>query len=144
MTDREPSLGFDSCIGTRDACYNCHPGKITQCLRRAMGNPVGATGKHLMECQSCHGSMATVGGNRNGWYDVPTCQSCHHDAARDTVAINPDGSFKTTADARFATNVNTPAALPQRPESLSPPVRTGLSASDRAAPSGALRRSAIP
>ena len=36
-------------IGTRDSCYNCHPGKNTQCLRGAMGNPVDAlTGKHQM------------------------------------------------------------------------------------------------
>lgn len=97
-------------IGTRDACYSCHPGKNTQCLRGAMGNPTGATGKHLMECQSCHGPMTTVGGKRNGWYDVPTCQSCHHDGIRDTVAINPDGSFKTALDTRFATNLNTPAS----------------------------------
>ena len=96
-------------IGTRDACYNCHPGKSTQCLRGAMGNPTDSTGKHLMECQSCHGSMATVGGNRNGWYDVPTCQSCHHDGIRDTIAINSDGSFKNPSDVRFATNVDTPA-----------------------------------
>jgi hypothetical protein len=109
VVDPVSGKALDS-IGTRDACYNCHPGKITQCLRGAMGNPVDGTGKHLMECQSCHGSMATVGGNRNGWYDVPTCQSCHHDGARDTVAINPDGSFKASSDIRFATNADTPAA----------------------------------
>ncbi len=44
-------------IGTRDACYNCHPGRKTQCLRGAMGNPVDSAGNHDMECQSCHGSM---------------------------------------------------------------------------------------
>jgi hypothetical protein len=98
-------------IGTRDSCYNCHPGKNTQCLRGAMGNPVDAlTGKHQMECQTCHGSMATVGGNRSGWYDMPTCQSCHHDGLRDKVAINPDGTFKDKlhSDKRFASNDNTP------------------------------------
>lgn len=94
---------------TRDACYNCHPGKQTECLRGAMGNPVDAVGKHVMECQSCHGSMTTVGNAaRNGWFDMPTCQSCHHDGLRETVAINVDGTFKTWLDARFASTPNTP------------------------------------
>ena len=102
------TVALDS-VGTRDACYNCHPGKNTQCLRGAMGNPVDATGKHNMECQSCHGSMATVGSNtRSGWYDMPTCQSCHHDGLRETVAINSNGTFKTWADTRFASNANMP------------------------------------
>lgn len=97
-------------VSTRDTCYNCHPGKQTQCLRGAMGNPVdAATGQHSMECQSCHGSMQTVGRQaREGWLDVPTCQSCHHDGKRETVAINADGSFKSWNDTRFATNPDTP------------------------------------
>ena len=96
-------------IGTRDACYNCHPGKNTECLRGAMGNPVDLAGKHTMECQSCHGSMTTIGKNaRNGWFDMPTCQSCHHDGMRETVAINADGTFKTWTDTRFASNADTP------------------------------------
>ncbi len=98
-------------VGTRAACYNCHPGQKTQCLRGAMGNPVNATGQHIMECQSCHGSMATVGNKaRDGWFDMPTCQSCHHDGKRETTAINADGSFKTWNDTRFASNVDTPSA----------------------------------
>ena len=98
-------------ITTRDSCYNCHPGKDTECLRGAMGNPVDSTGKHTMECQSCHGTMLTVGNKaRNGWFDMPTCQSCHHDGKRETVAINPDGTFKSWADTRFASNPNTPSA----------------------------------
>lgn len=102
------TLALDS-IGTRDACYNCHPGRDTECLRGAMGNPVDSTGKHTMECQSCHGSMATVGNKaRMGWFDMPTCQSCHHDGTRETVAINSNGTFKTWADTRFASNINTP------------------------------------
>lgn len=97
--------------GTRSACYNCHPGADTQCLRGAMGNPVDGTGRHTMECQSCHGSMATVGNRaRNGWFDMPTCQACHHDGTRETVAINGDGTFKTWSDTRFASNANTPEA----------------------------------
>jgi len=102
------SQSLDS-IGTRDACYNCHPGKKTQCLRGAMGNPVDSSGKHIMECQSCHGTMQTVGDQaRNGWFDMPTCQSCHHDGTRETVAINADGTYKTWSDTRFASNPDTP------------------------------------
>ncbi len=97
-------------IATRDSCYNCHPGKKTQCLRGAMGNAVDTNGKHTMECQACHGSMTTVGNKaREGWFDMPTCQSCHHDGTRETVAINPDGTFKSWADTRFASNPDTPA-----------------------------------
>jgi len=68
-------------------CYQCHPGKITQCQRGAM-----KTGG--MTCQNCHGNMAAVGGkyplqtggsltgqndgkSRAAWFDVPRCQSCH-------------------------------------------------------------------
>ena len=96
-------------IGTRESCYYCHPGRKTQCLRGAMGNPVDSTGRHTMECQSCHGSMETVGNTaREGWYDMPTCQSCHHDGKRETVAINNDGTFKSWNDKRFASNADTP------------------------------------
>jgi hypothetical protein len=68
-------------------CYNCHPGKQTQCQRGAM-----RTGG--MECASCHGEMLAVGatqplapggsldGSNDGkprrpWMDLPRCQSCH-------------------------------------------------------------------
>jgi len=94
---------------TRVACYNCHPGEKTQCLRGAMGNAINTAGEHTMECQSCHGSMTTVGNKaREGWIDMPTCQSCHHDGIRETTAINTDGTFKTWPDARFASNPDTP------------------------------------
>src|SRR5436305_15232170 len=43
---------------TRTACYNCHPGPKTQCLRGAMANLKDATGAHEIECQSCHGKMS--------------------------------------------------------------------------------------
>ena len=99
-----------SSIATRASCYNCHPGEKTQCLRGAMGNAVNSTNKHAMECQSCHGSMLTVANaSREGWFDMPTCQSCHHDGKRETVAINADGTFKSWADRRFASNPDTPA-----------------------------------
>ena len=54
--------------------------------------------------------MATVGNAaREGWFDMPTCQACHHDGIRETVAINADGTFKTWTDTRFASNADTPS-----------------------------------
>jgi hypothetical protein len=63
---------------TTSACYQCHPGANTQCLRGAMAT-AGAT------CESCHGGMLAVGGyynlttgaQRQPWIDEPKCQSCH-------------------------------------------------------------------
>ncbi len=68
-------------------CYQCHPGRVTQCLRGAM-----ATGG--MDCFDCHGDLSSVGGDhplpaggsidgandgnpRRPWQDLPRCQSCH-------------------------------------------------------------------
>lgn len=66
-------------------CYQCHPGKQTQCLRGAMGS-AGVV------CQDCHGDMQQVGNDfsmnlpQNGmldlnkripWAHEPGCQSCH-------------------------------------------------------------------
>jgi hypothetical protein len=54
-----------------ETCYQCHPGKITKCLRGAMG---GAG----IECVDCHGSMQAVGrASRIPWQDEPRCESCH-------------------------------------------------------------------
>ncbi len=65
-------------------CYQCHPGKNTQCLRGAMFT--GGT-----TCQDCHGGMKQVGDDysadsphtlagatkRVPWATEPKCQSCH-------------------------------------------------------------------
>ena len=97
---------------TRNTCYTCHPGKDTECLRGAMGNPKDASGNHLMECQSCHGKMSTVATTaalktRTPWASEPNCQACHHDGLRETTAIDANsGAFRTSTDTRFATNSN--------------------------------------
>ncbi|HEX8909011.1 MAG TPA: carboxypeptidase-like regulatory domain-containing protein [Anaeromyxobacteraceae bacterium] len=83
---------------TTQACYQCHPGVSTQCLRGAMTSKV--------DCQNCHGNMAAVGGvypllaggsidgandgkARRPWLDLPRCQSCHaNDAVTKTVITN--------------------------------------------------------
>jgi len=79
-----------------ETCYQCHPGRRTDCLRGAMANAD-------LVCQDCHGQMAQVGDDfskfvnpanpgdfrlasdfysnpntlRVPWANVPTCGSCH-------------------------------------------------------------------
>ena len=112
---------------TRQACYLCHPGRGTQCLRGAMTDTV--------TCQNCHGDMAAVGGGaplraggsidgtndghaRRPWVDLPRCQSCHtgdatsHLTLADASQMASDGlrtlvAFTSTdgaASPRLATN----------------------------------------
>ena len=71
----------------RNACYLCHPGSVTKCLRGAMGNAVDASGNAVMGCQACH-----------------------FDGKRTTNALDAAGNLVKPADRRFATNANTPAA----------------------------------
>jgi hypothetical protein len=102
----------------RAACYRCHPGSTTRCLRGAMGGAVAADGSMEMQCQSCHGNMSQVGlAGRVGWFMEPNCQSCHTGTAthnngqiRYTSAFT-DGNFtvRVPVDNTFATKSNTPA-----------------------------------
>lgn len=100
----------------RQACYSCHPGSETRCLRGAMGRAVAADGSMLMQCQSCHGGMADVGNPvRTGWLEEPNCQACHAGSAtnslgkiRFTDAIT-NGSLRVPNEPMFATNPDTPA-----------------------------------
>jgi len=101
----------------RSACYRCHPGSVTRCLRGAMGAAVAADGTLAMQCQSCHGRMQDVAKpERTGWLDEPVCQSCHTGTAlhnngqlRYTSAFEADGTARQAVDATFATNPDTPA-----------------------------------
>jgi hypothetical protein len=98
-------------IDNRTACYACHPGSVTQCLRGVMGNAKDASGNLEIDCQSCHGNMAAVGNTaRVGWLDQPTCQACHYDGKRTLSAVDAAGNLVKPADTRFASNANTPAA----------------------------------
>ncbi len=107
----DPSNGLTLNNSTnRDACYSCHPGAATECLRGAMGSAKNADGTQMMQCQSCHGSMNDVGNaNRTGWMDEPNCQVCHQNGQRYSNAI-VGGSMRSALDTRFATNPNTPSA----------------------------------
>jgi len=92
----------------QQTCYQCHPGKRTDCLRGAM-----ATGGML--CQDCHGDMTQVGDDftrnvspanpgafelasdfftnpdtpRVPWANEPSCGSCHTGDVRDNMHGDP-------------------------------------------------------
>jgi hypothetical protein len=59
------------------ACYDCHPGDITECSRSTRH----ASGDG--NCVTCHGSMAAVANSipaqRTPWVDEPACANCHGD-----------------------------------------------------------------
>ncbi len=110
VKDATSGVLLDS-INNRSACYQCHPGSETKCLRGVMGNAVSADGKAAMDCQSCHGTMSNVGSStRTGWLDQPDCQACHHDGKRELTAVSATGILKKWTDTRYATNANVPAA----------------------------------
>lgn len=96
----------------RSACYRCHPGSETKCLRGAMGHATAADGSNLMQCQSCHGGMSQVASaTRKGWLQEPSCENCHTGiATRNSGAIrflnayDANGSWRQPADSRFASN----------------------------------------
>jgi hypothetical protein len=54
-------------------CYSCHPGSKTQCLRDTMAT------NYMLNCTTCHGTMAEVAGNKDPWLVEPRCDnpSCH-------------------------------------------------------------------
>lgn len=111
VVDPAQNLKLDD-IDNRSACYMCHPGSVTKCLRGAMGNTVDAQGNAVMGCQSCHGHMGDVGAStRVGWLDQPNCQACHYDGKRETSALDAaTGRLRVVADPRFATTPNVPAS----------------------------------
>ena len=117
VIDPTNSLSLDS-SSNRSACYRCHPGSVTKCLRGAMGNALAPDGTALMQCQSCHGSMNAVGAaGRTGWLQEPSCQECHTGTAtrnngqiRYTSVYDSSGKPRVPVSTVFATNPNTPAA----------------------------------
>ena len=115
----DPATGLAlGAAANRTACYRCHPGAATQCLRGAMGSAVAADGTKEMQCQGCHGIMAAVGtAGRQGWLQEPSCQNCHTGTAvqnsgqiRYTTTLDANGQFRQPANQTFATNADTPAA----------------------------------
>lgn len=79
LTDTTGNQIFPTNGTLEQTCYQCHPGKVTKCLRGAMG---GAG----IECVDCHGSMLAVGSkDREPWIDEPRCESCHSGDAIDNL-----------------------------------------------------------
>lgn len=114
VTDPANNLPLDS-SANRMACYSCHPGSVTRCLRGAMGKAVAADGSMLMQCQSCHGSMSEVGrSDRTGWLQEPNCQACHVGSATNsygTIRFSDafaSGVLRPPAENLFATTPHTP------------------------------------
>lgn len=103
----------------REACYRCHPGSTTKCLRGAMGGAIASDGSMAMQCQSCHGSMSNVGkSTRTGWSNEPTCQQCHSGTAtsnngqiRYTTCFTDTNTWieRVAVNQTFATKSNSPA-----------------------------------
>ncbi len=102
----------------RAACYRCHPGAETRCLRGVMGASVAPDGSLAIQCQQCHGPMSAVGtAGRLGWLQEPNCQSCHTGTAthndgslRYTSVFDAPGHVRQAVDTTFATTPDAPAA----------------------------------
>ena len=120
----DPLTGLTLGVGTnRAACYRCHPGGFTHCLRGIMGNAVGRDGALELQCMACHGPMSAVGStNRTGWFGEPNCQACHSgDAVNNGGQIRftsayatptdfSNGVVRVPANRTFATSSNAPSA----------------------------------
>jgi len=118
VTDPDLLITLDN-SAHRAACYRCHPGSTTKCLRGAMGGAIASDGTLEMQCQSCHGNMSNVGrANRTGWLNEPTCQQCHSGTATSNNGqIRYTSCFTDTTNwiervavsQTFATKSNAPA-----------------------------------
>jgi hypothetical protein len=117
VMDPDLHLALDNSLH-RAACYRCHPGSATKCLRGAMGGAIANDGSMAMQCQSCHGNMTQVGSSsRVGWFMEPNCQSCHTGTAtsnngqiRYASSFDTNGLERIPVNHLFATESNTPAA----------------------------------
>jgi len=116
VTDPVTGQTLDS-AADRSACYRCHPGSLTRCLRGVMGASVAPDGSLAIQCQECHGSMSAVGAPaRLGLLNEPFCQSCHTGTAtnnngqiRYTSVFDAPGHVRQAVDQTFATTPDAPA-----------------------------------
>lgn len=100
------------------ACLLCHSSPESRRVRGVHHNPVNPDGTLALQCESCHGSVATVGATgRQGWLDEPNCQSCHTGTAlsnngslRYTSAFDTNGMPRQAVNLTFATQPDTPSA----------------------------------
>jgi len=115
VVDPTNGLTLDS-VSNRSACYRCHPGSETKCLRGAMGNSVAPDGAMAIQCQGCHGSMSAVGSSsRTGWLMEPSCEQCHTGTAVQNngqiryLSVFDGSQPRVAINRTFATNRDTPA-----------------------------------
>jgi hypothetical protein len=118
VVDPELLLPLDD-SAHRAACYRCHPGSTTKCLRGAMGGAMAPDGSLEMQCQSCHGNLSQVGkADRTGWLQEPACQSCHTGTATGNAGqiryvscfTDTNWTVRVPVNQLFATQSNTPVA----------------------------------
>ena len=117
VMDPELKIPLDN-AANRAACYRCHPGSTTRCLRGSMGSAIAADGSMEMQCQGCHGNMSAVGSSsRVGWIMEPNCQGCHTGNAvtnsgqiRYTSVFQTNGLPRVVTNQTFATTPNIPAS----------------------------------
>jgi hypothetical protein len=130
-------------------CYQCHPGKRTQCLRGTMYAVAGTI------CQDCHGQMPQVGDDfsrnqpgggfivrsdfytnpstpRVPWLNEPTCGSCHTGDAVSNLTGTP-GTIKAADNLRLIqtylpTDANAKPILPINLRFAEPRVAAGSAA----------------
>jgi hypothetical protein len=96
------NTSLDKATSPLASCYLCHPGVQTKCQRGAMNKTA---------CYDCHGNVSQVGvATRQGWLDLPNCQSCHTNGQRYLTTFTSTGQWRTTTDTTFATNPNVPLA----------------------------------
>lgn len=107
-------IPFGDNVPMEKNCFQCHPGKITQCFRGRMFTAG-------QKCDSCHGDLLAMGGEftrqdgtvREPWAQEPQCGSCHSGIGSEPVAklayaANDPAAEPTPAKTpRFAENKNT-------------------------------------
>ena len=71
--------GFHAKVSIQPGCYDCHPGKVTQCSRSLAHTAADGN------CVTCHGNLAQVSSSidsgRIPWVNEPECVACHSGVA---------------------------------------------------------------
>jgi Carboxypeptidase regulatory-like domain len=86
------------------ACYNCHPGPKTQCLRGEMYHAG-------IVCQDCHGDMkgmaAGLQAGRKPWLEEPRCGNCHGPS----YSENPNTLYRNSVFLNSPDVMNNPSKM---------------------------------
>ncbi len=87
--------GFHATVNPQPACYDCHPGQVTQCSRSLAHTAADGN------CKTCHGDLTQVSSSiesgRMPWGTEPKCVTCHPNVAEvdtgTTLYRNDTGHF---------------------------------------------------